>query len=77
MLHEEKIKSVSLSGDPSNEVTVGTRKKNPTYQSAKRLKYLIRRPFGFINEMLGKEDIVFLAISHFLVWWGRKGLVAF
>ena len=56
---------------------MGTRNKDPTYQTAKCLKYLIRRPFWFIKEMLGKENIVFLAISHFLVWWGRKGLIAF
>jgi len=30
-----------------------------------------------MKEMFGKKDIVFLAISHFLVWWGRERFVAF
>lgn len=78
MLNERRKKTfVSLSGNIPNEATMATRKQGPTYQTAKGLKYLIRRPFWFVKEMLGKEDIVSLAISHFLVWWGRKGLIAF
>lgn len=42
-----------------------------THQSSEILEDLVRGAFGFVDEVLGEEDVVLTAVAHLLLWRSR------